>query len=291
MPIAAIALVLVSCFAHAGWNLLIKRSDHAMGVMWWSLVVSLGLLSPVTAWFFLTGRSFSFPVWQCLMISSLGMGVYIYSLMRAYDGGDLSVVYPIARSTPLFVALWASIVLGERISVPGAVGIGLVVLAAVMLAAVGSARASGPTWGVGIGWAVLTALASSVYSVADKAAMVQVEAGAGRVVYMHLQFAGMLAGLTLGGMGSGFWSRVRPGKDWRSVAGVGVFQPAAYLLVLMAMGMKGAPVSYIVAMRQFSVVIGVVFGWRVLRESRGLERLGPPLVMVAGWMLVAGVGQ
>ncbi len=43
------------------------------------------------------------------------MGAYFLSLDMGYRSGDLSVVYPIARSAPLFVPLWATVFIGESI--------------------------------------------------------------------------------------------------------------------------------------------------------------------------------
>ncbi len=49
-----------------------------------------------------------------------------------------------------------------------------------------------------------------------------------------------------------------------------------------------AKTSYIEAMRQFSSIVGVLFGWRLLGEPRGWLRLISVIVMVAGLVLVAG---
>lgn len=49
-----------------------------------------------------------------------------------------------------------------------------------------------------------------------------------------------------------------------------------------------AKASYIVAMRQFSAIVGVLFGWRLPGEPRGWRRLISVIIMVAGLVLVAG---
>ena len=40
--------------------------------------------------------------------------LYFYWMSRAFEHGDLSLVYPIARSTPAFLPLVAAPLLGER---------------------------------------------------------------------------------------------------------------------------------------------------------------------------------
>ena len=41
---------------------------------------------------------------------------YIVALTKAYEHGDLSLVYPLARgSAPFFVTLWSVLIIGERL--------------------------------------------------------------------------------------------------------------------------------------------------------------------------------
>ncbi|MFQ6047871.1 MAG: EamA family transporter, partial [Phycisphaerae bacterium] len=284
MPTSAIVLVLISCFSHAGWNLLAKRSRQRVGLFWWSTLVSAALLSPASIAFFLVLRG-DWPqrVWAYLAVSGPALGLYKYALARAYRAGDLSLVYPIARSAPLFVAVWAAVLLGEWIDLAGGVGIVLVVAAAVALSLPpGGLAGAGPT-GRAVGWAVLTALCSSIYSVADRAAMLAVDGWFGRLVYLQLEFTGMWLGLTLlsmSGLGGGGWRVLR--AEGGSIVGVGLLEPLTYLMILLALSMPAAGVSYVVTLRQFSAIVGVLFGWRLLREPRGWLRLISAVVMVGG---------
>ena len=52
-------------------------------------------------------------------------GLSFIVLSRAYEAGELSLVYPIARSTPAVVPLLAVSLLGEHVSAAGAAGIAL----------------------------------------------------------------------------------------------------------------------------------------------------------------------
>ena len=63
-----------------------------------------------------------------LVGSALTHACYGLWLSRAYAHADMSLVYPIARSTPAFVPLIAVPLLGESVSPLGALGIALVVL-------------------------------------------------------------------------------------------------------------------------------------------------------------------
>lgn len=289
MPVGAIALVLASCLGHASWNYLTKRSRDQVATMWWALVASLVVLSPLTVVrFFVLGADWPATVWLCLLGAATAQAVYITSLLRAYATGDLSVVYPIARSAPLFVAVWAALWLGESLSVVGGAGIVLVVGGAALLAIPGRHADGVRGTGSAIAWAVLTALASSLYSVADRAAMLNLSGWLDRVAYLNLEFMGMWAGLSLVAIRGKPWRRWRDGDTVRQASVIGLLQPATYFLVLMAMSIGAAQVSGIVALRQFSVVLGVLFGWRLLREPRGWVRLVSAVVMVVGLILVVG---
>ena len=84
-------------------------------------------------------------------------------LARAYERGEISVVYPIARGTGVGVtAIAAVILLDEPLSGIGGLGILLVVLGVLSL---GLPRSSGRMTSSGIGLAMATGLAIAIYTV------------------------------------------------------------------------------------------------------------------------------
>jgi drug/metabolite transporter (DMT)-like permease len=128
MPLAAITLVVLSCFTHAGWNLLAKQGRQRLALFWWSTLWSVVLFAPASAAYFLISESvWPNRVWAYLACSGVSLTFYKYALARGYSAGDLSVVYPIARSAPLFVAIWATLWLHEPVDALGAGGIGMVI--------------------------------------------------------------------------------------------------------------------------------------------------------------------
>jgi drug/metabolite transporter (DMT)-like permease len=289
MPLAAITLVVLSCFTHAGWNLLAKQGRQRLALFWWSTLWSVVLFAPASAAYFLISESvWPNRVWAYLACSGVSLTFYKYALARGYSAGDLSVVYPIARSAPLFVAIWATLWLHEPVDALGAAGIGMVIGGSVLVSIPPAGwRGSGPTLRA-VGWAALTALCSSFYSVADRAAMLQVEGLLARLAYLHLEFAAMCLGLTLLSIPAAPWRLSALRQDLRGSVGIGILEPGTYWMILLALSMPAAPVTYVVALRQFSALIGVVLGWRLLREPRGWLRLGSAAIIVAGLVLVAG---
>ena len=77
------------------------------------------------------------------------------------------------------------------------------------------------------------------------------------------------------------------GRDapWGRTVAVGVLMMAAYLAVLAAMAM--APVSYVVAAREVSIVVTAVLGVLVLRERHSATRIAGAAVIFAGLVVIA----
>jgi drug/metabolite transporter (DMT)-like permease len=58
----------------------------------------------------------------------------------------------------------------------------------------------------------------------------------------------------------------------------------AYSMVLA--GVKLAPVGYVAALRESSVVLGAAAGWLLLHERLGRARLASSLIVTAGLVLL-----
>jgi multidrug transporter EmrE-like cation transporter len=122
---AEIALVLLSALLHAIWSASVKGSASPLGFN------LLQLLPPIAAAcalaFFVPLDAIPSAVWWIVAGTGLCHGFYFYFFARALETGELSVVYPIARSAPAFLPLAAVPLLGERIDLVGGVGIAIVV--------------------------------------------------------------------------------------------------------------------------------------------------------------------
>jgi len=114
-------------------------------------------------------------VWILLAATGVTHGAYFFWMSRAYEHGDLNLVYPIARSTPAFVPLVAGPLFGESISPGGGVGIAIVVVGIWLVHAGGGGdlrKFSSPA----ARFAYLTLMATVGYSLLDKAAMANLAA-------------------------------------------------------------------------------------------------------------------
>ena len=113
MSIENISLVLLSCILHSFWNILTQTSKNSQYFS--------GLKG---AWLILMGvitlNSIGLSIWNRELLfwgilSGIIHGVYILCLSRAYKTQDISYVYPIARSAPVFVPAFAWLLLGEKL--------------------------------------------------------------------------------------------------------------------------------------------------------------------------------
>ena len=122
MEFLPLALVLASAVSHGLWNYMAKEGKDKESFMLLLNLTSLPLFLPV---FLLVLPEIYLPleILPYLLVSGLAETVYFLGLGKAYESGDLSIVYPVARSSPVFVTIAAAVFLGETISMTGLLGI------------------------------------------------------------------------------------------------------------------------------------------------------------------------
>jgi drug/metabolite transporter (DMT)-like permease len=270
-------LVLLSAALHATWNLLVKRGGDTLIATWLTAIVA-----PVVLWplLFLTGLPPP-PAWPMLLASGITHAAYNVTLARAYEHGDLSVVYPVARGlAPLLVGLGAPLILGESLS-PAAMTAILLVGGGVAWLGLSVRRTRAGA--AGLMWAGITAVLIAVYSMVDKVGVMR----SNPLAY----------GVTLFGCDAVFVTPyVLVRRDPRQIREVwrgnrtplvwsGLLALAAYLLVLIAMRLT--QVSYVAALRESSVILGAILGWRVLGDPLGGQRVSASAVVAVGLILLA----
>jgi drug/metabolite transporter (DMT)-like permease len=285
-----VGIVLLSALLHASWNAATKGSESPTAFLLAMEILTGLLLLPV---FF----AFDFGqvpplVWGLLVGSGVTHALYAYWLTRGYAHGELSLVYPIARSTPAFVPLAAIPLLGEQISFEGAAGIALVVCGMWAVQTDGRLRARDLA-SLGAAFAYLTLLTTVAYSLIDKQVMGALAAGPWRgpaprsLAYMALLYYVYLPLFALLGLRRVGWRPVRAALSRRTpaIAGASLCDVASYALILKAF--ETAPVSYVVAVRQSSVLFAVGLGVLFLRERPGSVRLLGAGAIVVGVAAIA----
>ncbi len=86
----ATVLALTSALLHAGWNLLVKRSEDRLIAVWAQFAIGALPFLPVLV---VVGAPDP-ATYPYLALSTVLQGTYAVALTKAYAGGDLSVAYP-----------------------------------------------------------------------------------------------------------------------------------------------------------------------------------------------------
>jgi len=282
MSTVAFALVIASAFAHAGWNFLLKRSDHKVGFLWSAGGVAVLVMAvPAVVFGFVDA-----PGWEGVAFgagSGAIHGVYGASLARGYRLGQLSSVYPVSRGMgPALVPLFAVILFDEHVSVLAGIGIGLIVVGIYAIhvdhrlwrdvSHPVRALASPATR-----TAFVTGALIACYSLWDKAALDYLSP----VTLNGFSMAGHFLVLTPLVLGAGLGAvEAEWGKRRRSIVAAGVLVPLAYTLVLAAL--TTSQVSYIAPVREVGIVIGAFLGVVFLGEGYGITRVLGSALIVSG---------
>ena len=281
MSLVALSLVVFSAFIHASWNYLLKKSGGGSGLVALSCALSLVIYLPVAAGVFLYS-GFELRAIHVVLMFASGMvhTGYFLLLDRAYrSGGDLSIVYPLARATgPLLTILFAIAVLGERPGPTGLAGAALIGASALLLTGNpfawhrdGAARAAG--------FALLTGLFIATYTLADKWSVAS-------WLIPPLVFdwgCNLCRCIVL----IPFAQHRTPGAiaaTWRKRRGTAIaiaaLSPLSYILVLTAMVFT--PVSLVAPAREVSILFAALMGAHFLREGDVARRVVAAVGMVLG---------
>jgi multidrug transporter EmrE-like cation transporter len=130
----AVALALGAAVLHAGWNVLLAGSRDTGAATAGVLIFGVALLAVPAL---VTGGVSAEAIPFIAASAALEL-VYFVLLARAYAGGELSVVYPIARgSAPVVVLVFGAIALRESVPFAAAVGV-LTIAAGVLLVGLGA---------------------------------------------------------------------------------------------------------------------------------------------------------
>jgi drug/metabolite transporter (DMT)-like permease len=275
--LSVLPLVLLAAVLHAAWNAILKASENPLALAARAMTLgTIASLPPVAVAWLVNGRP-GLPVtgWLIVIGSAVLELAYFITLSAAYQRGELSVVYPIARGTaPLLAVLVGLVLLGERLH--------LVAVAGIVLLLVGIWAIRRPaSAGSALGLALLTGLLIAAYTSLDR---IGVRLGPPWLYAWLLWFfaAIFLAAFTTVRR----IPRSRLTNEPVLSLAVGVLMTAGYFLILYALSV--APLAIIAPLRESAVVLVTAWGiWR-LGERRGAWiRFAGAMAIVAGIALLA----
>lgn len=265
--------VLAAAFLHAIWNALLRVGTSRIAAMM-VLSAGQGVIGLVIA------MSHDWPVaaaWPWIVASGLIHVGYQTFLSFAYEHGDLSRVYPLARGgAPLITLVAGWLWLSETISTAATAGV-LILGAGILMLAHG-AWTSGESRRM-LPYAFGSACATAGYTLVD---------GLGaRISGDPVTFLGwvmLMSGLVFAALILGLRGRssipTAP-RVWLLGSLGAVASYGAYAVVVWAM--TQAPIAMVAALRESSILFAVLIGWLVFHE-----RMTPAKALSAA-MIACGV--
>lgn len=272
MSFGVFLAVLAAALLHASWNALIKSGSSKLTSM---LIMTLvqGGVGGVIALFSALPQG---QVWLWLLASGLFHSGYKLFLSFAYEQGDLSRVYPIARGgAPMLVLATSGLFLSDLLSTSEIIGV-LVLGAGILMMARGvfthgeSARL--------VPLALGSALMTAGYSVVDG---LGARASGDAVMYVAWLFildAVFFTPVCLALRGRGVMQA--SGKDWLSGSAAALASYGAYAIAVWAM--TQAPIALVTALRETSILFAVLIGGLFMGDRMDRGKLMAACLIVGG---------
>jgi uncharacterized membrane protein len=272
--LTATLFALAAAVLHASWNLWVKQCGDRWLALWGQMTAG-GILCAIVLLF--TGWP-EHLVWWTVVASGLIHVVYVNTLARAYNIGDFSVTYPIARGTgALIAAVGGVLFLSDHLSVITMVGIAIAIGGIMLLAG----RANNHH----VIAALLVSLCIGLYSVIDGHG----SRLTGGNLYPLVLFISTGITVSSWGIATGRTREMTLAMrtTWHRFALAGAASVLTYWMVLIAM--QKAPVGYVTALRESSVVIVALVGTKYLGEADTKRRVIAAGIVLAGLVvLIAG---
>ncbi|WP_376710328.1 DMT family transporter [Pseudochrobactrum lubricantis] len=275
-----VLIVLFGALLHASWNVIVKSgTDKYLNAV--LVCGAAGLVALVLIPFLPLPLA---PSWPYMIISTIFQVCYLFMVAAAYSNGDMSLAYPLMRGTPpLLVAMAAGPLIGEVLGAGQWLAIGFI-SCGVLTMAFGSRRktAAGQNTSRTVIIALVNALFIAGYTLVDG---IGVRVSGNAISYTLWAF--LFNAIPV--VSWGIWKyrgqlvgHIRQRGHLAMIGGAGTL--GSYGLALWAMTM--APVAMVAALRETSILFGMILSLFLLREHISLKRLAGALLIVCGTVLM-----
>lgn len=286
MSHTAFFLVILAGLIHALWNIAAKKAGGDVRFAGFTSLIMMLVWAPVgiyAGWNVVP--TWGWLEWGFVTASGILHVLYFITLLRGYRKAELTVVYPLARGFgPLLSSTAAILLLGEKVSLAGGIGI-IAVVGGVFLIAGGpklfrsvSDHAQHARVQKGIVYGLLTGLFIAAYTVLDGYAV--------KVILISpilIDYVGnfiRIALLTPALLRDRQATRASWQREWKYALIVGTISPVSYMLVLYAM--QNAPLSHVAPAREVSMLFAALIGGHLLGEGDRVQRIIGALCIATG---------
>lgn len=269
--------VLAGAAMHAGWNVLVKAGLDRVASMFLLAFVQ-GVICLVLLPFFAIPLAAS---WPWIAVSALLHSGYKIFLLHAYEHGDMSQVYPLARgSAPLLVALAGIFVLSEPLTATKfaavcAIGLGVILISSRIGASAAMPRKA-------LFYALGTALFTASYTLVDGVGARLSGTASGFTLWMFVGDGVLMTLYALFARGRGLAAAVR-GNIGGGIA-AGALSLGSYWIAIWAFTL--APIALVAALRETSVLFAMLIAVFYLGERTSPQRWLAAGLILAGIVLM-----
>lgn len=269
--------VLGGAVMHAGWNAVVK-----VGLDRFSSVLLLALVQSTLALMVIPFSPYPAPEsWGWLVLSAGLHSGYKLFLIRAYEHGDLTQIYPLARgSAPMIVAVVGALFLGEVLGIWGAVAVLLIGAGVVLMSRAPGASGSRLSR-MALMYGLITAGFTASYTLVDGVGARIAGSATGFAMWMFIGDGLIMAGYAVFTRGPQALTGLM--GSWRVGLIAGTLSLGSYWVAIWAMTL--APIALVASLRETSVLFAMAIGAIWLREDVGRWRW-LAVAMIVGGVLV-----
>ncbi len=267
-------LVILSAIAHSTWNAMMKsagdRTLTMVAIRAIGLAIGLAAL-PFVDWPAPEG-------WKWLAATSAVQFAYYALLIRSYDIGDMSVVYPLSRGVaPVLTTVVAFLFAGELLGAGHLLAVALISLGIMVLSF--RSGASRPA----VGFALATGASVAAYSFLGGMGVRAAGTVLGFQACLEIVNGVGMVGFAMIARRRAFVSYV--GANTRVCVLAGLMSVLGFVAYLFAA--RVLPLGPTTALRETSVLFGAIIGTLVLKEAFGPRRIAAAVLVVLGIGILA----
>lgn len=286
MKLVYVVFIVISAFFHALYNYLMRRSSGNR-LFLLGMFISASAISILFAIFF--GHLDKEGVFNVIIIylASAFYVLYQYFVSRAYEKGEISKVYPLTVLSPVFIPIWAFLILDEQLSLMSITGI-IIAISGAFLIKLNNIDISEMIKVFKLNkkymtarFALIASLMYSIGSVLDKAKIASFSLPVYVCLILSFMTVNMFILFTL--LGDKTLSVYSGGHNlWMILGGLLVFLS----FISFRVALKDVPVSIAVPVRQTSIVFATVFGICLLKEKLTPNKLFGSFLIILGVYIV-----
>ena len=273
----ALFLVLLAALLHSIWNILVKSPNDKLAAMA-ALCFFIFLISALVAFFLPLPET---EIWGFILASTLIHSIYKFFLVKAYQKGDFSLCYPIARGlAPLIFLVIAVIINLDKLNFINLLGFLLIIFAVLLIQDSWRKTFIQNNWNLII-LTFFVSLCIACYSIIDAQA-----ANLAKNIHSYIVWVFLLDNLLFFSFSlyhrRKFFCFI---KQWWQKALLGSFcYISAYWLVVYCFSISNS--ILVAALRETSIVFGIILATIFLKEKVSLRRIFFSSIIILGVILI-----